>query len=97
VTNRCDCVNQDRPAFWAVLRTRFWLEATLAVGAMMVSILTVAWPAWIEATFSVDPDRGSGAAEWLVVVICFALCTTFSVFAVRDFRRQWEATINPTA
>ena len=32
--------------------------------------MTVAQPDWIEAVFGVDPDRHSGAVEWVVVAGC---------------------------
>jgi len=48
-------------------RARFWLEGTLACVTGLLLLLTLVWRNWIESTFGVDPDHGSGSSEWVIV------------------------------
>jgi hypothetical protein len=45
--------------------------------------LTAAQPDWIEAVFGVDPDRHSGAVEWVVVAGCALVTVTLIALARR--------------
>jgi hypothetical protein len=54
-------------AYTRVRRVRFWTESVIAGAALVLGLMTVVWPDWIEAVFGVDPDNHSGALEWLVV------------------------------
>jgi len=45
------------------------IETGLAAAAGLLAIVTLIWPTWIETLFGVEPDGGSGEAEWLVVVV----------------------------
>ncbi len=49
------------------LRRRFWLETAPGSITGCLAIVTLFWHDWIEAVFGVDPDRGNGSAEWLIV------------------------------
>ena len=49
------------------VRRRARVEIGLAVFAAALGVVTLAWPEWIEALFRVEPDAGSGAAEWAIV------------------------------
>lgn len=52
-----------------------------------VAVITLFWHDWIEIIFGVDPDKGNGSAEWLVVVILLAV-TSVLVLGVRlEWRR----------
>lgn len=48
-------------------RFRAALESAVAALAGLLGVVTVFWYAWIEAVTGWDPDRHSGAAEWLIV------------------------------
>jgi hypothetical protein len=48
-------------------RRRQRVELGLAVITGGLSVVTLVWPEWIEALFRVEPDAGSGAAEWAIV------------------------------
>ena len=51
---------------------RLGLELGAAALTGALALLTLVWHDWIEA-FGVDPDHGSGAAEWAVVVVCASI------------------------
>ena len=50
------------------VRRRYWFETVCAVLAFALALLTLFTRAWIEAIFGVDPDGGSGTAEWSIVL-----------------------------
>ncbi|WP_344097696.1 hypothetical protein [Microbacterium deminutum] len=45
------------------------VEFVLAGVFAILAILTAVNPQWIETLFGVDPDRGSGALEWIIVAV----------------------------
>ena len=49
-------------------RSRFWFELTLSVASGFLGLVTLVWRDWIEAVFRFDPDRHTGALEWLIVL-----------------------------
>jgi hypothetical protein len=53
----------------------------------MLFAVTVVIPSWIELLFGVDPDRGSGALEWGVVLLALLAWATLSLLARREWRR----------
>jgi DMSO/TMAO reductase YedYZ heme-binding membrane subunit len=69
------------------LRYRFWLESILSSITGVVAVVTVFWHDWIEAVFGVDPDKGNGSAEWLVVLILLILTVALAVGARLEWRR----------
>jgi hypothetical protein len=72
-------------------RTRFRIEAVLAVVATVFLILTLVWKDWIEIVFGVDPDHGDGSAEWLIAGGAALLAVVFGVLARMDWRRMRTA------
>ena len=52
----------------AQLPTRFWIEAALAATSAGTLIATLLSRSWIETTFAIDPDHGSGALEWAITL-----------------------------
>jgi DMSO/TMAO reductase YedYZ heme-binding membrane subunit len=69
------------------LRHRFWLESILGSITGVVAVVTLFWHDWIEAVFGVDPDKGNGSAEWLVVLILLILTVALAVGARLEWRR----------
>jgi hypothetical protein len=73
-------------------RPRLWVEVAAAVFAGPLAVLTLFWPDWIETVFRVDPDQGSGALEWAVVVGLAVVAMVASFMA----RREWVRGLGPT-
>jgi hypothetical protein len=69
------------------LRRRFWLELVLGSITSGLAVVTVFWRDWIETVFRVDPDKGSGSAEWLAIVIFLAVTVILAVSARAEWRR----------
>lgn len=67
-------------------RRSFWIELALALVSLALLLLTLAWPEWIEALFGVEPDGGSGAAEWAVAA---AFAISSAVWGLRA-RAHWR-------
>ncbi|WP_394769048.1 hypothetical protein [Lacisediminihabitans sp.] len=68
-------------------RRRFWLEiiaATVSIGLLAVTLL---WKEWIEIAFRMDPDKGSGALEWLIVAVSAAVAVALLAGAGYEWRR----------
>ena len=57
----------------------------------LLTIVTLISREWIEIVFAVDPDQGSGALEWLVVLALAAATLTFGVLARNEWRRPRAA------
>ncbi|MFG3228521.1 hypothetical protein ACGF07_27600 [Kitasatospora sp. NPDC048194] len=70
------------------VRPRFWLETALGSLSGLLFLLTLVWPEWIETLLGLDPDAGSGAAEWLVV----ALLATATAACALAARTEWRRT-----
>lgn len=71
---------------WGVQK-RAPVETAVAVATGLLVPATLLWPDWIEVAFGVDPDHGSGTAEWAVVLILVATTLMASIAARRDWRR----------
>lgn len=69
------------------LRYRFWLESIFCSITGVAAMVTVFWHDWIEAVFGVDPDKASGSAEWLVVLILLLLAVALAAGARLEWRR----------
>jgi hypothetical protein len=69
------------------LRYRFWLESILSWITGVAAVVTLFWHDWIEAVFGVDPDRGNGSSEWLVVLSLLIITATLAVGARLEWRR----------
>ncbi len=68
-------------------RALFWTEAGLALASCVFVLLTLLWKDWIELTFGVDPDHGSGSLEWLIALGFVGIAVAFAALARRERRR----------
>lgn len=69
------------------LRRRFWLEPVLGSITGVLAVVTIFWHDWIETVFGADPDKGSGSAEWLVVLVLFIITLALAALARTEWRR----------
>jgi hypothetical protein len=69
------------------LRTRFWFESALALVSLAALAITLISKSWIETVTGLDPDGGSGAAEWAVVVALTAVTISTVVLARVELKR----------
>ena len=72
------------------LPARFWVQAGCAVLFGLALVAALVDPEWIEA-FGIDPDHGSGALEWGLVLALGVLCVAFSLAGARTWRRARAA------
>jgi hypothetical protein len=70
----------------------FVVRLALAAASAALVVVTLGWHDWVEIVFRVNPDRGNGWLEWLIVAAAFGLTLTFSVSARREWRRSTPAT-----
>jgi uncharacterized membrane protein YdcZ (DUF606 family) len=49
-------------------RRRMWIEIGLAIGSVILLVLTLVNGEWIEELFGVEPDAGSGILEWALTL-----------------------------
>lgn len=68
-------------------RRRYWFEVGLAIIATALFVPTLVTREWIEILFGVDPDNGSGALEWALVVATGAVAVA-SIIAARAERNR---------
>jgi hypothetical protein len=59
------------------------LAALFAVGA----VATLIWPTWIESLTGLEPDKGTGEAEWWLVGLLGLAALIAAILARRDFRK----------
>ena len=66
---------------------RFRIELGAAAASALLLLVTVVWPAWIEAVTGFDPDRSSGALEWGIVFVLLGATVICSVLARQEWRK----------
>jgi hypothetical protein len=66
---------------------RFRFEAAVAAACAGLAVLTTLVPEWIEVVTGLDPDAGSGALEWAVVLGSAALALGAALAAHLEWRR----------
>ena len=67
--------------------SRFHLEVTVAAVTASLFLVTLIWKDWIEIVSGVDPDRGSGALEWAIVLAMGLAALTSAVLARWEWKR----------
>jgi hypothetical protein len=70
------------------MRRRFWVAVVASGCSSLLFIVTLGWPEWIELWFGVDPDRGNGSVEWLIVSL--SAVAAIIVFAIAAM--EWRCT-----
>ena len=81
--------NSPRRTWLLVL---FWAEVLLAAAAAVLAVATAIHPDWIESLTGMDPDAGSGSAEWAVTLalalaaVALAVGARFTRSALRPAR-----------
>jgi len=68
-------------------RVRFWIEVILAAVTAALLLLTLISREWIEEVFGVEPDAGSGALEWAIVIALAVAMVAFSLLARAEWKR----------
>lgn len=68
-------------------RLRFSLELALAVVSGVLCLATLINARWLEV-LGFDPDHGSGAAEWALVIGTFAVAVAAALLAKREILRS---------
>lgn len=69
------------------LRVRLTLEAACGLVSLALCLLTLINREWIEALTGLEPDAGSGALEWGIVLGFAVAAIACGALAVRDRRR----------
>jgi hypothetical protein len=70
-----------------VLRRRFWLETSIAIGTGILFLITLVWNNWIEIVFGVDLDNNNGTLEWLMIGVLLVVTITLFSLASYEWRR----------
>jgi hypothetical protein len=76
------------------LSERFWARALMGSSCLLLAVLTLTWPTWIETLTSVDPDRHSGLVEWVFVGVLVLAGVAFTGSAEFERRRWADADSN---
>ena len=69
------------------VRLRYWFELAAALAGAVLLVVTLVSREWVEIVFGVDPDGGSGALEWAIVLV-LAAGSLASALAARVERRR---------
>jgi hypothetical protein len=67
-------------------KVRAVLLTVLSFISLVMLVMTVVKPDWIEEFFGVEPDAGSGSAEALITLAFVALTVISGLSAVRGWR-----------
>jgi hypothetical protein len=70
--------NPGRRTWLVVL---FWAEVVLAAASAVLAVATAIHPDWIESLTGLDPDGGSGSAEWVVTLLLAVAAVALAVGA----------------
>lgn len=62
------------------------VETVLAGLFAIGTVATLVWPTWIESLTELEPDKGSGEAEWWLVIVLGVAALVTGTLARRDYR-----------
>ena len=69
------------------LKTRMTVEGLSGLTSLVLAVLTVVNREWIEELTGLEPDAGSGALEWLIVIAFGLAAVLLGRMAWRDRQR----------
>jgi hypothetical protein len=72
----------------AGMSRRFWLEAGFGGISGLLFVITLIWRDWVEIAFQIDPDQGSGALEWAIVVVLGLVTLSLTALAGVQWRKE---------
>ena len=67
---------------------RLQIEIGLGLACAVLAALTAVVPGWFELLFGLEPDKGSGAAEWLLVAVLAIVAVVCAILARGELKRQ---------
>lgn len=73
------------------LTRRFWIEAVTGGVCLLLLLVTLFWHDWIELVFGTEPDQGSGALEWTLVLLVACVGVICSALAGLEWRAAHRA------
>jgi hypothetical protein len=85
-----DGITQQSKGFIMIL-SRTWLyriEIAVSILSVVLLVLTLVDPMWIERLFDESPDGGDGSLERLVAGACFAVAAIVAAVLARRERRR---------
>ena len=68
-----------------MLRVR--VEVVLSLLCAVLAAVTMIWPTWIESLTGLEPDAGTGEAEWWIVLVFAVGAVGAGALARRDYRQ----------
>ena len=71
------------------------IELGMAAVFAVLTVVTLVWPTWIESLTGLEPDRGSGEAEWWIVVVCGLATIGPGLLGGRDYLRVTRPAARP--
>ncbi|MEZ4416378.1 MAG: hypothetical protein R3E10_11590 [Gemmatimonadota bacterium] len=74
------------------LGIRWWVQMITCIACTAAAALTLAFPAWVESTFDLAPDGGSGAFEVLLLVGFAGVAVALAVAAHGEARKRLSLT-----
>lgn len=73
------------------MRRQFWAAVVVGGSSAVLAVMTLISREWIELLFGVDPDNGSGAVEWGIVLVTAAIAIACLGWARVEWRRAHAA------